>query len=88
MSSTLHDEIFPQLALWQQNFLMLYGLRITYADAEGISVTDDNWKAWRLMYRGTIAAWRARYIGDTHPAPPNPPRFNIGQNIITATEDP
>lgn len=66
LSVTLHDEIFPQLALWQQNFLMLYGLTITHSSCGAVSVTDGHHKAWRFAYSASPAAWRAWYLGDTH----------------------
>lgn len=62
----LHDEMFPHLLTWQQNFLMLNSLRIRTASATGIDVVDSEERSWNLSFTSSLAGWVAQYKGKTH----------------------
>jgi hypothetical protein len=64
---TLHDDIFPNLLTWQQNFLMLNNLTITSASADGFWVRNPDGQDWRFQFTSSLAAWEAQYKGRTHP---------------------
>jgi hypothetical protein len=65
----LHNEMFPRLHTWQQNFLMLNNLQIRTATKTGIDVVDSEERSWHLLFSSTLAGWVAQYKGKTFHKP-------------------
>lgn len=81
---SLHDEVFPSLETWQQNFLMLNSLTISASNADGFWAQGSDGKEWIFSFTSSLAGWVAQYKGRTHPAHRKVQRYDPGDWIKNA----
>lgn len=73
----LHDETFPHLLTWQQNFLLLHSLTITSAQADGFTASAEDGRDWQFKFTSGLAGWVAQYKGKTFMKPREIQSYNI-----------